>query len=194
MSITKFVESIFADSANSPAEGMTQKDVTCLILKHRNKEVTPENIKKEQPNASRALTTLIADKRVMVNDERTYFPVTPETAQQEALTQFSENVYCTKADIYSVVDTMYLIKIHSDHVFAATEYLRRYLGPDRYFDIFYSNSYLWVLWESQNNNEDEFRTVYQEISDAVAISYERYIDSQRKLIKLQKAQARTTGD
>jgi hypothetical protein len=84
---------------------------------------------------------------------------------------------------------MYLIKVHSDHAIPAAEYLRRYLGPDRYFDVFYSNSYLWVLWESKSNNEEEFRTVYDEIRHAVAISYERYVDSQKKLIKLQKALA-----
>jgi hypothetical protein len=82
---------------------------------------------------------------------------------------------------------MYLIKVHSDHVYTAIEYLRKYLGPDRYFDIFYSNSYLWVLWESKENDEAEFRTVYQEISDAVAVSYSRYIDSLKKKIQLQKS-------
>ena len=192
MSIRKFVESLFADTTNFPKDGMTQKDVICQILKYRNKPITPDNIKKEQSNASRALTKLLAEKRIILNDQHIYYPITPETAQQEALTQFSENVYCTKSDIFAVVDTMYLIKVHSDHVYAATEYLRRYLGPDRYFDIFYSNSYLWVLWQSQNNDEVEFRTVYQEICNAVEISYWRYIDSQKKLTQIQKIQTNKT--
>ena len=194
MSIPEFVESIFSDTKNFPEQGLTQTEVIHRILKYRNKEITTANVDKEQPNASKALRKLVAEQRIFMTDQRIYYPVTKETAQREALTQFSENVYCIKGDIYAVVDTMYLIKVHSDHVYAATEYLRRYLGPDRYFDIFYSNSYLWVLWESQNNDEEEFRTVYQEIRDAVAISYERYIDSQKKLIKLQKAQASTSAN
>ena len=187
MSIPKFVESIFADTEHFPEGGITQKEVICSILEHRNKEITPENIKKEQSNASKALTKLVAENRIFLSDQHTYHPVTQEKAQEEALAQFAENVHCLKAGIFAIVDTMYLIKVHSDHVYAAAEYLRKYLGPDRYFDIFYSNSYLWVLWESKSNDEEEFRTVYQEISDAVAISYERYIDSQKKLIKLQKS-------
>ena len=186
MSIPKFVESIFADITNFPKDGMSQTDVICSILKHRNKEINPDTIKKEQSNASRALTKLLNDHRIMLDTDRKYHPVTPETAQREALTQFSENVYCLKPDIFAIVDTMYLIKVHSDHVFAASEYLRRYLGPDRYFDVFYSNSYLWVLWESKNNDEEEFRTVYQEICNAVALSYDRYVDSQKNWKKLQK--------
>lgn len=194
MSIPEFVESIFSDTKNFPEQGLTQTEVIHRILKYRNKEITTANVDKEQPNASKALRKLVAEQRIFMTDQRIYYPVTKETAQREALTQFSENVYCIKGDIYAVVDTMYLIKVHSDHVYAATEYLRRYLGPDRYFDIFYSNSYLWVLWESQNNDEEEFRTVYQEIRDAVAISYERYIDSQKKLIKLRKVQASTSAN
>lgn len=186
MSIPKFVESIFADTENFPAEGFSQTDIICKILKHRNKEVTPENIEKEQPNACKALKKLLKDDRIILSTQRRYHPITKETAQQEALDQFSENIYCLKPDIFAIVDTMYLIKVHSDHVNAAADYLRKYLGPDRYFDIFYSNSYLWVLWESKNNDEDEFRTVYREISNAVAISFRRYVDSQRKLVPLQK--------
>ena len=189
MSISKFVESIFADTENFPEEGLGQKEIIIKILKYRNKDATSKNVAKEQPNASKALSKLLKDKKIMMSNQRRYYPVTKETAQQEALNDFSENVYCLKPDIFAIVDTMYLIKVHSDHVIAATEYLRRYLGPDRYFDVFYSNSYLWVLWESKNNNEEEFRTVYEEIRHAVAISYERYIDSQKKLIKLQKALA-----
>lgn len=192
MSISKYVESIFADTANFPENGMTQTEVIHKILKYRNKKITPENVDKEQPNASKALTKLLGDKRITLSKQRTYHPVTKETIQQEALADFSENVYCLKGDIFAVVDTMYLIKVHSDHVYAAAEYLRKYLGPERYFDIFFSNSYLWVLWESKNNDEEEFRTVYQEIRDAVAISYDRYLDSQRKLVRLQKAQASTS--
>lgn len=193
MTVPKIVESIFADTANFPEEGMSQTAVICLVLKHQNKKPTHENIKSQQSNVSRALTKLVGDKRVILED-RTYYPVTPETVQQEALTQFSENVYCTKPDIFAIVDTMYLIKVHSDHVYAATEYLRRYLGPDRYFDIFYANSYLWVLWESKNNDEDEFRNVYQEICKAVSASYDHYLDSQRKLRKLQKEQEKQSSN
>ena len=50
---------------------------------------------------------------------------------------------------------------------------------------------LWVLWESKENDEEEFRTVYQEISDAVAISYDRYLDSLKKLTKLRKVETPT---
>lgn len=189
MSISKFVESIFADIENFPEEGLDQKDIIHRILEYRGKKKTIENATKEQPNASKALSKLLKDKKIMMSNQRRYYPVTKETAQQEALNDFSENVYCLIPDIFAIVDTMYLIKIHSDHVIEATNYLRRYLGPDRYFDVFYSNSYLWVLWESKSNNEEEFRTVYDEIRHAVAISYERYVDSQKKLIKLQKALA-----
>lgn len=189
MSIPKIVESIFADTAHFPKEGMTQKDVVCSVLEQQNNSVNPANIKRVQPNVSRALAKLISTNQVTRSAQHVYHPVTPETAQRVALMHFSENVYCLKPDIFAVVDTMYLIKVHSDHVFMASEYLKRYLGSDRYFDIFYSNSYLWVLWEEKNNNEEEFRTVYQEISDAVAVSYERYVDSQRKLVQLQKAHA-----
>lgn len=187
MSIPKYVESIFADTEHFPTEGMTQTEIIHKILKYRGKAITIENVKNEQPNASKALRKLLKEQRIVLSNQHTYHPVTPETAQQEALTAFSENVYCLKPDIFAVVDTMYLIKVHSDHALAATEYLRRYLGPDRYFDVFYSNSYLWVLWESINQSEEEFRTVYQEIRDAVAISYDKYIDSQRKLRKLQQS-------
>ena len=189
MSIPKFVDSIFANTANFPAEGMTQTEIIIEILKYRKKEITENNIKKEQPNASKALCKLLQERRIMLSNQHTYHPVTKETAQQEALAQFSENVYCLKPDIFAIVDTMYLIKVHHDYVCAATEYLQRYLGPDRYFDVFYSNSYLWILWEPKDNSEEEFRTVYQEIREAVAISYERYIDSQKKLIQLQKSNA-----
>lgn len=190
MSIPKFVKSIFSDIDSFPKEGLTQKDVIYKILKHDDKELSEKNIKNTQPSASRALNNLIGDKYITC-DHGIYRPVIQEDAQQEALSQFSENVYCMKPDIFAVVDSMYLIKVHSDHVFAATEYLRRYLGPERYFDIFYSNSYLWVLWESKENDEEEFRTVYQEISDAVAISYDRYLDSLKKLTKLRKVETPT---
>ena len=187
MSIPKYVESIFADTENFPAEGMTQTEIIHKILKYRGRAITLENAKKEQPNAAKALRKLLKEQRIILSDQRTYHPVTQETAQREALTQFSENVYCLKPDIFAVVDTMYLIKVHSDHALVATEYLRRYLGSDRCFDILYSTSYLWVLWESRNQSEEEFRTVYQEICDAVAISYDRYLDSQRKMRKLQQS-------
>lgn len=190
MSIPKYVKSIFDDVDNFPEEGLTQKEIVHKVLKFRNKPINYETEKQEQPNVAKALKKLLEANQIFLTNERTYYPVTQETAQKEALTQFSENVYCVKGDIYAVVDTMYLIKVHSDHVFVASEYLRRYLGPDRYFDIFYSNSYLWVLWvPKDNDDEEEFLTVYREISNAVAISYERYIDSQKKLIKLQKNQA-----
>lgn len=186
MSIRKYIESIFEDTANFPKDGLTQTEIVHKVLKYRSKDITHENARKQQPNVSRVLTKLVEDKRAILTDQHIYHPVTPETAQREALTQFSENVYCLKPDIFAIVDTMYLIKVHSDHVYAAAEYLRRYLGPDRYFDTFFSNSYLWVLWESKKNDEEEFRTVYQEIRNAVAISYDRYLDSQRKLTRLQK--------
>ena len=186
MSVFKFVESIFADATNFPADGLSQKEVIHKILKYRNKPINHDTEAKEQPNASKALNRLLTNNRIYMTSERMYYPVTPETSQQKALSEFSENVYCLKPDIYAVVDTMYLIKVHSDHVFMASDCLRKYLGPDRYFDIFYSNSYLWVLWESKANNADEFLTVYKEISKAVEISYERYINSQKKRIKLQK--------
>ena len=186
MSIPKYVESIFADTENFPAEGFTQTEIIHKILKYRNKAITPENVEKEQPNACKALRKLLKDDRIILSAQRTYHPVTKETAQHEALDQFSENIYCLKPDIFAIVDTMYLIKVYEDHATPAATYLRKYLGPDRCFDVFYSNTYLWVLWESKNNDEEEFRTVYREISNAVAISFGRYVDSQRKLVPLSK--------
>ena len=116
MSIFKYVESIFTDIDNFPKEGLSQKEVTHKILKHRNKPINPETEEKEQPNASKALTRLIQENKIFMTAERLYYPITPETAQKEALVDFSQNIYCIKPDIYAVVDTMYLIKVHSDHV------------------------------------------------------------------------------
>lgn len=186
MSITKFVEGIFADVGNFPEGGLTQKEIVHKILKYRNKPINHDTEKKEQPNASKALAKLLRDERIYITDDHTYHPKTQETAQKEALVEFSQNVYCIKDDIYAIVDTMYLIKVHSDHVNIASDYLRKYLGPDRYFDIFYSNSYLWVLWVSKTEDDEEFITVYNEIKEAVEISYDRYIESLTKRKKLTK--------
>ena len=186
MSITKFVEGIFADSGNFPEDGLTQKEIVHKILKHRNKPINYDTEKKEQPNASKALAKLLRDEKIYMADNHTYHPKTQETAQKEALAEFAQNVYCTKDDIFAIVDTMYLIKVHSDYAGVASDYLRKYLGPDRYFDIFYSNSYLWVLWVSKTDDEEEFITVYNEIKQAVEISYDRYIESLTKRKKLIK--------
>ena len=186
MSITKFVEGIFADASNFPEGGLTQKEIVHKILKYRNKPINHDTEKKEQPNASKALAKLLRDERIYVADDHTYHPKTQETAQKEALVEFSQNIYCLKDDIFAISDTMILIKVHSDYVNAATDYLRKYIGEDRYFDIFYSNSYLWVLWATETEDGAEFRAVYDEIKEAVEISYYRYIDSLKKKKKLTK--------
>lgn len=185
--------SIILDIITNAGCELTQYDLISGVLKQKGAPVNSETTKKMQPNVSKALKTLIKQKKVSCTEAKTYTKYSDTTSRVLLKKDIIQTIKFQNSTIFSVSPTTLLLSVSSDSFFQAKELLKAYLGNERCFDIFSINEYLVVLLNKNEASDadetaelEELKKIRLDLQEIVHKAIEEYRKKTRKTLKLIK--------
>ena len=175
---------IINDILSESETGMSQNDLVLAVLTRQKKDITLNNIEKTQPTVSKALKTLLSHKAILKIDKK-YIKYSTYHAGAHFKKDIINTVIFSKNIAYPISDTTLLIGVEPQTSYQATELFKAYLGEKQFFDIFYLNGYLWILFNPETN-PDSLKKLRQDIQTIIEEAIKIHTAKQKKVFKLIK--------
>ena len=186
MSKSEIIEVIFNQLPDDTS--LNQTEIAINLLKYEGKTADADSVAKEQPNVSKALKRLIKHNKIMEIDPgdsgtKQYAKFSEEQKRKQSLRYFVQDVSCISPYAFRMSETVILVQPDIDCIYNATEYIKRYLGEERCFDIQLINGYLFIMIKSTESSPTEseaLNKIYADINAAVIKAHKNHQAKQPK--------------